>query len=191
MAKYKMHTLYAKIEGSKNSKFSFEESLRDDTKRQQSLMSGHLIEDLDRLTSQYESMEELLTSYPEEVWDADICIYEPVIIVDKHEFDRSKSYYITDIVYTKDARELQNMDNIKNWLLDYLLNNPNDIREFRGIKDIYDNLVIAYRDSSIEQLINMSVFVYFKGNNYKKYREAYFKLKELDYRRVKRNEIYR
>lgn len=191
MAKYKMHTLYAKIEGSNNSKYTLEESLRDDKKRQQSLMSGKLIEDLDRLTSKYESVEDLLLSYPEEVWDTQINMYEPVIIVDKNEFDRSKSYYIPDIVFEKDAIELQNRDNIKGWLLDYLLNNPNDIKEFRGVKDIYDNLEKANRDKSIEYLINITIMVYFKENNYKRYREAYFKLKELDYKRVKKNEVHR
>ena len=191
MLKYKLHTLYAKIEGANNSKYSFEESLRNDTKRQQPLMSGQMIEDLDKLTSKYESAEDLLISYPKEVWDADVFIYEPIIIVDKDEFDRSKSYYITDIVFAKDKVELQNKDYIKRWLLDYLLNNPHDIKEFRGIKEIYENLSKTYSDKSIGYIINMTVMVYFKGNNYKKYREAYFTLKKLDYKRVKKNEIHR
>lgn len=189
MAKYKMHTLYAKIEGSNNSKYSFEESLRDDKKRQQALMSGRLIEDLDRLTSKYESSEDLLMSYPQEVWDTDIHMYDPVILVDKDEFDRSKSYYITDIVFARDRVELQNKDNIKGWLLDYLIKNPNDIKEFRGVKEIYESLKKTYSDKSIGYIINITILAYFKGNNYKKYREAYFTLKQLNNKRVNKNEI--
>lgn len=186
MAKYKMHTLYAKIEGSNNSKYSFEESLMDDKKRQQPLMSGKMIEDLDKLTSKYESSEDLLSSYPVEVWDTNIRMCDPIIIVDKDEFDRSNSYYISDIVFAKDAVELLNRDNIKGWLLDYLLKNPNDVKAFRGIKEIYEHLLKVYSDKSVGYIINMTVLAYFKGDNYKKYREAYFTLKELDYKRVKK-----
>lgn len=182
----KIYTLYAKIAGSRNSKYSFEESLREDSKRQQVLMSGSLIEELDRLTAKYESIEDLLVSYPEEVWDTKINLYDLVIIVDKDKVDRSKSYYISDIVFARDAKELENRDNIKCWLLDYLMKNHGDIKEFRGIRDIYKILIKSYSDYSISNLINMTVLVYFKDNNYKRYREAYFKLRELDYKRVKK-----
>ena len=191
MGKHKTYTLYAKIEGSYNSKYTFEDSLRDDRKRQQELMSGNLIEELDRLTAKYESSEDLLVSYPEEVFGKKINLYEPVIIVDKDEVDRSKSYYISDIVFARDARELQNKDNIKSWLLDYLIKNPRDIKEFRGVKDIYENLGKSYSNKSIGYLINMTILVYFRDNNYKRYRETYFKLIELDYKRVNKNEIHR
>lgn len=191
MTKYKMHTLYARIEGSHNSKYSLEESLMDDEKRQQVLMSGELIEDLDKLTSKYESIEDLLVSYPEEVWNTKVNIYEPIIIVDKDEVDRSKSYYITDIVFAKDAIELQKMDNIKRWLSEFLLNNPYAIKEFRGIKEIFNNLIQSHMNRNVEDLINMTIYSYFRDNNYKRYREVYFKLKQLDYKRVKKNVLYR
>jgi hypothetical protein len=190
MAKYKSYTLYAKIEGSHNSKYTLEESLMDDAKRQQALMSGKLIEDLDRLTSKYESIEDLLSSYPEEVWDIAVKMYEPVIIVDKYETDRKKSYYITDIVFAGDAIELQKIDNIKRWLSEFLLNNPYLVEEFRGIREIFNNLTLSH-NVNVEDLIDMTVYSYFKDNNYKKYREIYFKLKKLDYKRVKKNVLHR
>lgn len=191
MTKYKSYTLYAKIEGSHNSKYSLEESLRNDTKRQQALMSAKLVEDLDRLTSKYESIEDLLSSYPKEVWDIEVNLYEPVIIVDKDETDRSKSYYITDIVFANDEIELQKMDNIKRWLSEFLLNHPQKIKAFRGLREIFNTLIQSYPNRNIENLIKMTIYSYFKDNNYKKYRETYFKLKELDYKRVKKNVLHR
>ena len=62
-------------------------------------MSGKMIEDLDRLTSKYESSEDLLISYPEEVWDTNIRMYDPVIIVDKNEFDRSKLKNFQKVIF--------------------------------------------------------------------------------------------
>ena len=100
--KYKMYTLYAKKYGNKDSKYTVEESVKDEKKRQQYLMCANLIEELDNLTSQYASVDDLLDSYPEEVFGEKILLYEPVIIVDKHKTDRSKSYAIYDIVFKGD-----------------------------------------------------------------------------------------
>jgi len=154
-------------------------------------MYGHLIEDLDKLTANFKSIEDLLKSYPEEVYGENVLLYDPVIIVDKDETDLSKSYPIYEIVFSKDAEELKNKNNIKIWLLEYLTNNVNDISKFRGINEIYDNLQKKYPTMAMLDLINNTVKIYFKEENYKRYREAYFKLKELDYKRVKKDEIHR
>ena len=88
--KFKMYTLYAKIYGTDSSKYTIEESLRDDSKRQQVLMFSKTIEDLDKLTDDYESAQDLLDSYPKEVYGQSLFLYEPVIIVDKDMTDREK-----------------------------------------------------------------------------------------------------
>ena len=185
MSKYKMYTLYAKVEGSFCADYTVSEAVLDDIKRGQELMSGNLIEDLDRQTAFYASEEDLLESYPEEVFGENIRIYEPVIIVDKHISDRSKSYPIFDIVYEKEAKDLLERENIRIWLSDYLKNNPSDIEKFRGIRDIFENVKKKYWNRSIEELIDITVFVYFEDDNYKRYREAYFGLKKLELKKVR------
>lgn len=186
----KTYGLYVKVEGSSNLRFTLEESLRDDRKRNQLLMDSHLIEDLDRMTSKFTSFRDLIEAF-QEVNNTNKSIYEPVIIVDKDEIDRSRSYPLFDIVYTDDQEMLNNKDSIRTWLLEYLINNPNDIKEFRGIKDIYQNVREKYKDRNINYLINITILIYFENHNYKRYREAYFKLKELDRSKVKKNEIHR
>ena len=191
MAKYKMYTLYAKIEGHKSSRYTLEEALKEESKRPQSLMTGSLIEELDKLTARYESYLDLLESYPEEVFGQPLILYDPVIIVDKDIEDKSKSYPIFDIVFKEDQRELENRDNIRNWLLDFLLNNPERVTDFRGIKDIYENVEKKYKEKSIEYLIRITILTYLEDNNYKRYREAYFTLKKLDYKNTKKDEVHR
>ena len=191
MGKYKNYTLYAKIAGHSCEKYSTEEAVKNDKKRGIELMSGNLIEDLDRMTSKYESSIDLLTSYPEEVYGKKITLYEPVIIVDKHIDDRSKSYPIFDIVFMEDAKELSNKESIRIWLLDYLTNHINRISDFRGISDIYNNMKKKYPGMGIIHLINNTVNKYLEEDSYKRYREAYFTLKELDYTREKKDEIHR
>lgn len=191
MGKYKNYTLYAKIAGHSSEKYSIEEAVKNDEKRGLELMSGELIEKLDRMTSQYESPIDLLTSYPEEVYGQKFTLYEPVIIVDKHIEDRSKSYPIFEIVFMEDAKELSNKENIRIWLLDYLTNHIDRISDFRGINEIYSNMKKKYPSMGIIQLINNTVNKYFEEDNYKRYREAYFTLKELDYTREKKDEIHR
>lgn len=189
--KYKRYTLYAKIYGSDSSKYTIEESVRNDKKRQQALMYGELIEQLDTLTSKYDSVEDLLDSYPEEVFGVNVVLYEPVIIVDKHETDRSKSYEIYDIVFKDDAQELSNKQNIINWTLEYLKHNHHNINHFRGIKDIFTKIGENNPNIGILRKIELTVKIYFKDDSYKKYREAYFTLKHLDPKRVRQNGIHR
>jgi len=187
MNKYKRHTLYAKVKGTDCENYSLGEAIFDDRKRGQELMSGRLIEDLDRQTAYYSSLDDLLWSYPSEVCGKDIVIYDPVIIVDKSIDDRSRSYAIFDIVFENDARELLEHDYIRCWLSDYLKCNPSTIERFRGIKEIYGNLSVRYPHKNINDLIDMTVYAYFEGDNYKRYREAYFGLKKLDLKRVRHN----
>lgn len=191
MGKYKRYTLYAKIAGHRCEKYSIEEAVKDDEKRGQELLFGDTIEEIDRITAKYESSIDLLTSFPEEVFGKKFIIYEPVIIVDKHVKDRNKSYPIFDIVYMDDARELSNKENIRIWLLDYLTTHTDRISDFRGISEIYSNMKKKYPSMGIIHLINNTVNKYFEDDNDKRYREAYFTLKELDYTREKKDEIHR
>lgn len=189
MKKQKTYSLYAKIYGSNEPEYTLDEiihSSEEERKRGLMLMFGERIEDIDRLTDDYLSEEELLLSYMEEVYGKKIPLYDPVIIVDKHPTDRSKSYAIFDIVFADDAEALKDKKNIKEWLLDYLQKNPEDVNKFRGIKDIYENVKKKYANRNEEYLINITVLIYFEENNYKRYREAYFKLKELDQSKVKK-----
>lgn len=165
--KYKMYTLYAKIVGSYNERYTIDEALRDDRKRQQTLMSGSRIEDIDKLTDDYESIEELLDSYPEEVLGKKLTLYEPIIIVDKHITDRSKSYEIYDIVFREDAQALKERNAIREEVRNYLMNNPDELK----IKN-YPQERNKFRGIS-------------------KNREAYFTLKYLNPERVKNNGIHR
>ena len=183
--KFKMYTLYAKIYGTDSSKYTIEESLRDDSKRKQVLMFGEKIEDLDKITDDYESVEDLLESYPKEVYGQSFLLYDPVIIVDKDMTDREKSYAIYDIVFREDAEALKNRKAIKEELQDYLIENPEEIEKFRGINKIYGNLRQKYPSMGILPLINNTLKIYFEGDNYKRYREVYFKLKELNKRKNK------
>ena len=72
------------------------------------------------------------------------------------------------------------------WLSDYLKYNPSDIVKFRGIKEIFSNLSSRYPYKNISDLIDMTVYAYFEDNNYKRYREAYFSLKQMDMKKVRR-----
>lgn len=183
--KFKMYTLYAKIYGTDSSKYTIEESLRDDSKRQQVLMFSKTIEDLDKLTDDYESAQDLLDSYPKEVYGQSLFLYEPVIIVDKDMTDREKSYAIYDIVFKDDAEALKNKKAIKEELQDYLIEYPEKIEKFRGINKIYGNLRHKYPSMGILPLINITLKIYFESDNYKRYREVYFKLKKLNKRKNK------
>lgn len=187
MNKQKTYTLYAKIYGSKEPEYTLDEMIHSSEKEQKRglmLMSRERIEDLDRLTDDYLSEEDLLLSYTEEVYGKKVPLYDPVIIVDKHPTDRSKSYAIFDIVFADDREALKDKENIRMWLLDYLKNNPEDISKFRGIKDIYENLKNKYGKSNEEYLINTTVLIYLEEDNYKRYREAYFTLKKLESQKV-------
>ena len=186
----KKYGLYAKVEGTESSKYSHTEGLSDPKKRQQCLMEYQDLEELDDMTSRYDSFEELNDEF-KEVYESTRDLYAPVIIVDKNNIESDDSYIIEDIVFAKDKQEIARKDNIRDWLLDYLLNNPHDINKFRGLKDIYINLQAKNKDHSIEYLINVTVNIYFKEHKYKRYRQAYFKLKELDYQRVRRSEVHR
>lgn len=191
MKKNKMYTLYAKIYGTNNAKYTIEESISDDKKRQQLLMQGERIEDLDKLTDDYESIEDLLSSYPEEVFGKTVLLYEPVIIVDKDIVDRKKSYAIFDIVFKEDAEALKDKKAIKEELKNYLIENSENIDKFRGINKIYENMKKKYPNMGLSTLIDNTLIIYFEEENYKRYREVYFKLKELNPERIKRNGIHR
>jgi len=191
--KKKNYGLYVKVEGVYH--YPLNEAVKEDGKRPHNLMNASLIEELDDMTAGFESFEEMNQIFKEVVYNDDKNMYEPIIIVDKDETDREKSYVISDIVYAKDKIEIENKDNLKEWLTDYLKNNNQHISLFRGINEIYDRISKKpeYRNKSIDSLIEMTVYAYLveSGYNYKKRREAYFTLKYLDKSKVKKNEIHK
>ena len=194
--KYKMYSLYANLSYEDIYKYTPEEmakSVEKDGKRGLLLMSGEKIEYLDNMTANYDSMDDLLNSYVEEVYGEKKPLFNPMIIVDKDPKDRNKSYIIPDIVFKEDKIEIEKKDNLKEWVTDYLRKNNNDIRYFRGINQIYKNISEKHPNEKIEKLIEMTMFEYFvvSNYNYKRRREAYFTVKSLDQERVKSNGIHR
>ena len=162
-------------------------------------MYGERIEYLDSLTSNYESMNDLLSSYTEEVYGKKTMLYNPMIIVDKDPEKRDKSYTIDEIVFKDDAIALKDTRNIREQLKEYLLNNPGElvikkepeVNCFRGISKISTNIKNKYPGINLMSLVEGTLNKYFENDNYKRYREAYFTLKKLLPERVKPNGIHR
>lgn len=188
--KYKLYSLYAFLSLEEAYKYTDIEraksSIKDD-KRGLLLMYGERIEHLDALTARYEDIEDLLSSYIEEVYGNKSQLYNPIIIVDKDAEDRSKSYAINEIVFQGDSVALQDQDSIRTELKAYLLDHPDELlikkypksNEFRGISNISTHIRNKYPNITIYSLVEGTLNEYFKDNNYKRYREAYFTLKRL------------
>lgn len=192
--KYKMYTLYASLTTQDIYKYSLKEvikSTESEGKRGLALMYAENIEDLDALTDQYESADDLLSSFIEEVYGEKAILYNPMIIVDKDPIDRKKSYAITDIAFKGDYTAIQNVNNIRSEVESYLKENPNNVIKFRGMNKIYENLRNNYPNMGQQTLIDNAIRIYFEGDNYKRSREAYFKLKELNPERTRNNGIHR
>lgn len=170
---------------------TLEEQLRDNSKRRV-IMMGETIEELDKLTAMFPSFERLNKEL-KEAHNSSIDACDPIIIVDPDDTDLSKSYAIFDIVYEEDKKILDDRDNIKLWLLEYLKQNPEDISRFKGIRNIYQNKYTDEFKKGIvnEDIIKRIVLGYFENEGYKKYRDIYFELKNLDRSKVKKDEIHR
>lgn len=187
-----MRTFY--LTGRRKDQTSFhtlEEQLRDNEKREVIMMGG-TIEELDKLTSLFPSFE-VLNEELKEAHNSNIDVCDPIIIVDPDDKDLSQSYAIFDIVYEEDKKILDDRDNIKLWLLEYLRQNPEDISRFKGIRNIYQNKYTDEFKKGIvnEDIIRRIVLGYFENEGYKKYRDIYFELKKLDRSKVKKDEIHR
>lgn len=200
--KFKIYTLYANLSCDDVFKYTPEERAHaneDDNIRGLSLMFGERIENLDALTSGYDSEDELLSTYMENVYGEKVQLYNPVIIVDKDQIDRSKSYVINEIVFKEDAIALQDREGIREAVRTYLYENPGeliikkapDVNMFRGISKISTNIRNKYPNIGFIPLVNGTLNEYFIDNNYKRYREAYFTLKKISRERKKNNGIRR
>jgi len=187
----RMYSLDVKTKDTKIPFYTLEDSLRDKSKRR-SLMEGLTIEELDSHTAVFPSFEVMNQEF-KELYQSKYDMYDPIIIVDVDDNDLGKSYAIFDIVYEEDKKILDNRDNIKLWVLEYLRNNPNDISRFRGIRNIYQNKYSDEFKTGIvnEDIIRRIVLGYFENESYKKYRDVYFELKKLDRSKVKSDEIHR
>lgn len=185
------YSLDVKMKGNSTPFYTLEDSLKDRTKRR-SLMIGETIEELDRLTGLFSSFEEMNFEF-KSAYNSNKDMFDPLIIVDVDDKDLSKSYAIFDIVYENDKKELDNPDNIRLWLIEYLKQNPQNITRFKGIRNIYKNKYVEEFEKGIvtEDIINRVVLSYLRNYSYKKYRDVYFTLKRLDKSRVKQNDIHR
>lgn len=198
--KYKMYTLYAKIPGSNNEKYTIEESIKNDSKRQYEIFSEKQIEDLDAMTAIYDSIDDLLETCIEERYGQKIRLYEPVIIVDKHITDRSKSYDLYEFVFKEDYQNLKDTKKIREEVREYLFNNPKELEiskdkkepnRFRGLCNISTNIRKKWPNIGLVPLIDGTLSEYFKEDNYKRYREAYFVLKKIYPEREYNHGVYR
>ena len=200
--KSKKYTFYATIPGSVNEQYKIEEALRNDEKRGLELFSGEQIEDLDYITKNYDSLDDFLESYIEECYGKKIRLYNPVIIVDKHETDRSKSYAIYEFVFKNEYDELQDIKKIREDVESYLIANPDELtismkpypyanNQFRGLCNISTNIKKKYPNIGNRDLITYTLNEYFKNDNIKRYREAYFTLKRIYPEREKNNGLHR
>lgn len=187
----RLYSLDVKFKGSSTPFYTLESSLRDRRKRG-TLMARETIQELDKLTALFDSFEDLNEEF-KTVHGSNKDMFDPLIIVDVDEKDLSKSYAIFDIVYSADKKQLDDPDNIKLWLLEYLKKNPKDISRFKGIRNIYGNKYVEEFEKGIvtEDMINRIVLSYLSNPTYKKYRDIYFTLKRLDKSKVKSDEIHR
>ena len=182
MGKLKVYTLYAKVEGSQDDMYTINDGINKELKRGQILMYDDEFEKLDFMTSSYSSFDEINTTF-QNLHNSTKNMSHPIIFVDELNSDMNiekNLFYTTDVVYAEDAKELEDRENIKYWLFDYLFNNSENISDFRVIRDIYENVKNYYKTGHIGFWVNKAVEIYLVNEGYKGYREAYFKLKELD-----------
>lgn len=188
--KFKMYGLYGDLSYMDSLEYSPDEVAKlPESKRGLLLISAEDIEKLDRMTSKYESMDDLLFSYMREVYDSDAMLYNPIIIVDKDPIEREKSFAIKEIVFEGEYELIKDGINIRRQTEEHLKQFPNDIIKFRAMKKIFERLKNKYTTMGNERLINIAIEIYFEGYNYKRSREAYFTLKELYLERENKNGI--
>lgn len=189
--KEKIYTLYAKLEGTPTINYTVDEGRNNEHKRGQELMSytATSFEDLDRMTSQFTSFDDLNKTF-KNMYNSTKNLYNPIIFVDEDEKCKNANFTFY-VVYAEDFIQLKNREGIRSWLLEYLTNNPDNITCFLGLSEIGSHLLQKYPYKNRLDIVNIAINIYFENEKYDRYREAYFKLKELDYRKDIKNEIHR
>lgn len=200
--KKKIYTLYAKIPGTAHQNYTIEDALKDETKRGLALFSGEQIEELDYITKNYDSLDDFLESYMEEYYGEKLRLYAPVIIVDKFKDNKKDTYAIYEFVFKDEYKELQDIKKIRDDVESYLIANPDELRvsmkpyrnihnQFRGLCNISTNIKKKHPNIGDRDLITYTLNEYFKNDNAKRYREAYFTLKRIYPEREMKNGIHR
>lgn len=182
-----MRTYYLNVQNKDdNPSYTLEESLRDKNKRR-GLMMRYTIEELDNITSLFDSFQDMNEKL-NEAYGQQKELINPIIIVDEDDNDLSKSYVIYDIVFSGDKKIINDPNYITSWLLDYLTKKPEAIYRIKGVRNIFQNKYSEeFRQGIInEGIITQIVHAYLANPSYKKYRDLYFALKKLDETRVKR-----
>lgn len=149
-----------------------EEILRCPRKRTSIGISANTIEEFDEQTATFESFDKLVDAF-NSIYGICLQLSNPRIIVDVSS-DLSKSYCISDIVYSGDKQKIAD---VYNMLLEHLQEHPEDINYFIGIFSIYQKKYSG--DRLNDELIRRIVFAFFQGDGYKRRRDAYFTLKRV------------
>ena len=186
MEKNKIYALYAKVEGTPDEEYTINDGINEYLKRGQTIFYHETLKGLDTLTSKYTSFGDINQTF-QSLYNSTKNMRYPVIYADEiNNNGQENMFYTTDVVYYEDAKELENEFSIEQWLLDYLKSNPENIKKFRIIGQIYEDVKNYYKTGNVEFWINKTVSIYITKEGYKGYREAYFKLKELDPERTKK-----
>lgn len=193
MEKERTYTLYVSVEGTEIKEYNEMEKLKDERKRGHNLMQNSSLEALDKMTSNFISIQDLNDEL-NELYNVNKKIYAPIIYCDEIDKNEEKGIFYTDnIVYAEDFAYLENKREIEKWLIRYICQNPKEhIQNFRIIPTIYDNIKEHYKNRNELFWIEKTIQKYIETMGYQGYREAYFALKELEPPKAeKKNEIYR
>ena len=193
MEKEKIYNLYVTVEGTETEKYSEIVKLNDESKRGHNLMQNSSLEALDKMTSNFTSIQDL-NEQLNELYNANKKIYATTIYCDEINENEEKGIFYTDnIVYAEDFVYLENKKEIEKWLIRYICQNPKEhIENFRVIPTIYASIKGHYENRTELFWIEKTVQKYIETMGYQGYREAYFTLKKLDPPKVeKTNEIHR
>lgn len=138
------------------------------------LIGENTLEELDRKTALFPSFKELEEELNEVQGPNDVAV---IMLLD--DYNNGIRIVTSDIVYTKDKKEIDNRDSIRLWTIEHLKKYPIDIKEFDGIKEVYKNIYgNKDREYSEQKIVNASR-AYFNSAGYKAYRDTYFVLKSL------------
>lgn len=172
--------------------YEFDEILKD-RKKKPYILYGATIKKLDDVTSISSSPEDLcelekeiiIGTLREEDRNIEIpTIEEPFILVEGTKGEEISDPFITDIVYSKDKKILDNRYSIKVWAEEFFTKNPKAIYECRYLSGMY--FTRHNGEELTADLATRIVNACIKNNDYIQYRDLYFRLKELDPETAKR-----
>ena len=173
--------------------YEFNEILNDNRKQSYVIYSQSL-EDLDNLTSCSSSPQDLCELEKEIIIKSARTnedeprkmptFSEPFILIEASAGEKLSTNFITDIVYYKDKKMLDNRYSIRLWAEEYLREHPEHIYDFDNLRGMYFKNYPGQKITSdlAVKILNACL----KTENYRVYREVYFKLKVLDKEKAKK-----